>query len=86
MSENNRIDDINLDKVTGGDNEAFEAIGEITSNVASKIGKTIFEIFEAIVNSAKTNTCPICKQQIIPGATECKIKDLSEHLKAAHSD
>ncbi len=94
MSENkdiknvNKIEDSILAKIAGGATEeeieaAFEEVKEGAKNAGEAV-VNVFNSLEAINEAIKTNICPICKQQIIPGAAKCKVADFLKHGKAFH--
>lgn len=89
MAENKKIEDIDLDKVTGGisdeDIEAFENDVKEGLKEASEAAENFGNALQQINEAVKTNICPIYKQQIVPGANKCKAADFFKHGRIYHS-
>lgn len=93
MAENKKIfkiEDGDLEKISGGlsaqDYEkaandiaaALQGVGIILANIG--------DLLQLIKTAMDTNTCPICNQNIIPGAESCELMDFVQHIKVAHPD
>ena len=93
MAENKKIfkiEDGDLEKISGGlsaqDYEkaandiaaALQGVGIILANIG--------DLLQLIKTAMDTNTCPICNQNIIPGAGSCELMDFVQHIKVAHPD
>ena len=91
MAENKKIfkiEDGDLEKISGGlsaqDYEkaandiaaALQGVGIILANIG--------DLLQLIKTAMDTNTCPICNQNIIPGAKSCELMDFVQHIKVAH--
>ena len=91
MAENKKIfkiEDGDLEKISGGlsaqDYEkaandiaaALQGVGIILANIG--------DLLQLIKTAMDTNTCPICNQNIIPGAESCELMDFVQHIKVAH--
>ena len=91
MAENKKIfkiEDGDLEKISGGlsaqDYEkaandiaaALQGVGIILANIG--------DLLQLIKTAMDTNTCPICNQNIIPGAESCELTDFVQHIKVAH--
>ncbi|MBQ1567870.1 MAG: hypothetical protein IIZ80_08300 [Erysipelotrichaceae bacterium] len=96
MAENKKIE--NAKKIEDGDLEKVS--GGITSEDVKEAGKDINEALMSIANffekfgdliqliktATETNTCPICKQRILPQAEQCEPMDFVRHIQAAHAN
>ena len=91
MAENKKIfkiEDGDLEKISGGlsaqDYEkaandiaaALQGVGIILANIG--------DLLQLIKTAMDTNTCPICNQNIIPGAESCELMDFVQHINVAH--
>ena len=94
MEENNKIfkiDDSDLEKISGGDftpQDCEKAANEIAAALqgAGIILVRIGDLLQLIKTAMDTNTCPICNQKIIPNAEKCELMELLKHVKETHSD
>ena len=93
MEENNRrkiIEESELNKVTGGIyirdiEKSADDIAEVLRGVGA-IFSSLGELLQLIQTSMETNTCPACKQKIVPLAEQCDLLELINHIKVAHQN
>ena len=79
--EKNEILDEQLKEIVGGG--TLDELGEILGGISGALDN-LAAILQLIKTSAETNTCPICKEQILPGASKCEYKDVIDHVKLLH--
>ncbi len=90
MAENKNIENLKkieddiLEKIAGGvvTDEEIEAQREKAQEAlekAGQAGENFANTLSLIDEAVKTNICPICKQQIVPGAKKCKVIDFLNH-------
>lgn len=93
MEENNRrkiIEESELNKVTGGIyirdiEKSADDIAEVLRGVGA-IFSGLGELLQLLQTSMETNTCPVCKQKIVPLAEQCDLLELINHIKVAHQN
>ena len=96
MSENKNIENLKkiedevLEKIAGGKftDEEIEAQRQEAQKALDTAGQALENFgntLELINEAVKTNICPICKKEIIPGASKCKMQDFLKHGRIAHN-
>ena len=81
MTDKNEILDEQLKEIAGGVTE--DEIYDIFRGL-SDAANSLAAILQHIKTAAETNTCPICNEQIIPGASRCEYKEVIQHVKLFH--
>ena len=85
-----KIEDKDLDKVSGGYTpEELEPVMDDLDALLKGAGNVFHSLSEAlqmINEAAETNTCPICKEKIIPLADKCKPEDFLNHFMVVHDN